>query len=132
MVLAQKLQIFQETILTISPAALTAIKRLQHEANVPNHALRISASSAGCSGLQYGMSLEAEAQDDDHILSIDGLRVLLDPASLAILKGVSIDYIDSVTGSSFQINQPNAISGCGSSSQTVGQDKQTAGGSCCN
>jgi iron-sulfur cluster assembly protein len=134
MAIIEKPEILEQITLTISPAALSAVKQLLQERHVPDYALRILASSAGRSGVQFGLALEEEAQATDRVLEVEGIRVLLDPSSLAHLNGVSIDYVESSTGSGFQITQPNVASGCGcgSASQTSAHDTGIKASSCCN
>jgi len=134
MAIVEKPEIFEQIILTITPAALVAIKQLLQDRHVPDYALRILASNAGHSGVQFGLALEAEAQLTDRVLEVEGIRVLLDPVSLTHLNGVSIDYVENLAGKSFQITQSNATSGCGcgSSSQDVAQDAGIKASACCN
>jgi iron-sulfur cluster assembly protein len=134
MEIVEKPEILEQIILTISPAALAAVKQLLQEHKVPDYALRLSAISVGCSSVQFGLAFEPEAQENDRVLELEGVRLLLDSASLPRLNGLSIDYVESLTGSGFQLTQPNADSGCGcgSASQTVAQDNQNVGSSCCN
>lgn len=134
MAIVEKPEILEQIILTISPAALVAIKQLLHERHVPDYALRILASGSGCSGVQFGLALESEAQHTDRVLEVEGIRILLDPVSLVHLNGVNIDYIENLTGKSFQITQSSATSGCGcgSSSQVVAHDTGAKASACCN
>lgn len=78
-----------------------------------NVSLRVSVSGGGCSGFQYGFTLDDETQDDDLVLSRDGATVLIDSVSLMYLEGSEIDYVDELIGSSFKILNPNATASCG-------------------
>ena len=75
--------------------------------------LRISVSGGGCSGFQYHFDLTAERNDDDIAITKDGATVVIDTMSLMYMENSQIDYIDELIGASFQINNPNATSGCG-------------------
>jgi iron-sulfur cluster assembly accessory protein len=134
MAIVEKPEIHEQIVLTISPAALVAVKQLRHERNVPDYALRILASSSGHLGIQFGLALEAEAQLTDSVLEVEGIRVLLDSVSLTHLNGVSIDYVENLAGKGFQITQSNKASGCGcgSSSQMVAQNDGAKASACCN
>jgi iron-sulfur cluster insertion protein len=79
--------------------------------------LRIGVSGGGCSGFQYGFTLDDVQSDDDIVISRDGVTVLIDPVSIEYMRGAEIDFVEDLAGASFQINNPNASSkcGCGSS-----------------
>lgn len=91
-----------------------AKQRLQEiiTAKGENLALRVLVRPGGCSGFQYGMALERKPREDDHRIEIDGITVLVDPVSLPYLEGSTIDYIDSLMGAGFTIQNPNAVATC--------------------
>jgi len=74
---------------------------------------RITVSGGGCSGFQYGFSLDNKQNEDDQVFEEHGVKVVVDDASLALLEGVQIDYVEELIGASFQIKNPNAASSCG-------------------
>ena len=79
--------------------------------------LRVAVSGGGCSGFQYGFTLDDERRDDDRVFERDGAGVLIDEVSLELLKGAQLDYVEDLMGSYFVVKNPNATStcGCGSS-----------------
>lgn len=119
-----------DPVLLVTPSALTVIKNLLEQRNIPNHALRVFVSGGGCSGLQYGMAFEEGARDFDAVVEEDGVRLLIDPTSLMYLKGATIDFVDSLMGGGFRIDNPNAVSscGCGHSFRTADGAEDSAGG----
>lgn len=74
--------------------------------------LRVFVETGGCSGFEYGMSLD-RPKADDRVFECEGVQVLVDPASLAYLHGCSIDFDDGLHGKGFEIKNPNAQSTCG-------------------
>ena len=122
----------QETIMTVTPSAVGIIKNLLQERNIPNHALRVFVTGGGCSGMQYGMAFEQGSQDYDTVVAVDGVRLLVDPTSLVYLKGATIDFVDSLIGGGFRIDNPNAVSscGCGSSFRTGNDEEGDAEAGC--
>ena len=78
----------------------------------PQKKLRVFVETGGCSGFQYGMSLDVSKPEDQEIIS-EGVAVLLDPTSLAYLQGSSVDFDDGLHGKGFEIKNPNAESTCG-------------------
>ncbi|MFN8529625.1 MAG: iron-sulfur cluster insertion protein ErpA [Anaerolineae bacterium] len=124
-----------DVILSVTPAAVNTIRTLLEQRQIPNYALRVFVSGGGCSGLQYGMAFEAEPRDFDAVVEVDGIRLVVDPSSLLYLKGASIDYVDSLMGGGFRIDNPNAVSscGCGSSFRTKdGSDSSSHEGCSCS
>lgn len=111
-----------DPVLLVTPSALTVIKNLLVQREIPNHALRVFVSGGGCSGLQYGMAFEEAARDFDAVIEEDGVRLLVDPTSLMYLKGATIDFVDSLMGGGFRIDNPNAVSSCGCGHSFRGSD----------
>ncbi len=75
--------------------------------------LRLSVSGGGCSGFQYGFSFDNNAQVDDHLFERDGVKLVIDEASLDLLNGAEIDFVEDLVGAAFQVKNPNAKSSCG-------------------
>ena len=103
-----------------SSAAEKVRELLDAEGN-PTLGLRIFVAGGGCSGLQYGMTLD-ETQESDSIFETQGVRVLIDEMSAEYISGSEVDYVDSLMGAGFTVNNPNAVStcGCGHSFKTAG------------
>ncbi len=80
--------------------------------------LRVGVRGGGCSGFQYQLAFD-EQRDGDAIFQFAGLRLLVDNQSLPYVDGSTIDYVDSLQGAGFQVNNPNVVAacGCGSSFQ---------------
>ncbi len=121
-----------ETIF-ITDAAIKTVRDLLVQKNVPEYGLRVFVSGGGCSGMQYGMALEAEARPYDHVIEQDGIKIFVDPTSMMYLNNATIDYEDSLMGGGFKIDNPNAVSscGCGSSFKTEGGPAASGGGCAC-
>lgn len=124
-------QMTTDTI-TLTDTAVQMVKSLLEQKNVPDHGLRVFVSGGGCSGMQYGMALEAEPRPYDHVIETGGVKVFVDPTSMMYLSGASIDYEESLMGGGFKIDNPNAVStcGCGSSFKTAGSAGAAAGAAC--
>lgn len=95
-------------------------------------ALRVFVAGGGCSGLQYGMTFDDQVREGDAEFSVHGLRVLVDALSSQYMEGASIDYVDSLMGGGFKIDNPNAVSSCGCGSSFKPKDGAAAeqGGGC--
>lgn len=99
--------------MALTPAAEAKLKELLQARNIPNHGLRVFVAGGGCSGLQYGMAFEAQPREFDTVVDQNGVKLLIDPTSLMYLGGASIDFVDSLMGGGFKIDNPNAVSSCG-------------------
>jgi iron-sulfur cluster insertion protein len=104
-------------MITVSQTAAIKIQDILAEENNPALKLRVFVQGGGCSGMQYGFTLDDAQNEDDWDLDINGVRILVDAMSGGYLQGAEIDYKDDVMGASFTIKNPNAQTtcGCGSS-----------------
>lgn len=107
--------------ITLTDKASTRLKEII-QSKGENLALRVLVRPGGCSGFEYGMALERNPRPDDSVGEFDGIKVVIDPRSLPYVDGSTIDYVDSLMGGGFAINNPNAVSTCG-----CGQSFRTAG-----
>jgi iron-sulfur cluster assembly accessory protein len=88
--------------------------------------LRVGVRGGGCSGFQYQLAFD-EQRDGDVIFEHDGLRLLVDNQSLPYVDGSQIDYVESLQGAGFQVNNPNVVAACGcGSSFRVAEDEQVS------
>lgn len=101
-----------EAPITLSANAARRINEIVAD-EPTNKLLRVSVEGGGCSGFQYKFDLVAEREPDDVVVERDGATVLIDPVSLMYIAGSEIDFVDDLIGSSFRVNNPNAVAGCG-------------------
>ena len=99
-------------MLTLTPTAVGKVKAILAERGEEG-GLRIAVIGGGCSGFQYQMTLDKEANADDSVIEQDGLKVFVDTRSLLYLNGTRVDYVDDLNGSGFKFENPNAKSSCG-------------------
>lgn len=121
-----------ETVFLTDNAAET-VRNLLVQKNVPDYGLRVFVAGGGCSGMQYGMALEAEPRNYDHVIEHDGVKVFIDPTSMMYLNQATIDYVDSIMGGGFKIENPNAVTSCGCGSSFKSKDStgyESTGGGC--
>lgn len=94
---------------------------------VADAGLRVGVRGGGCSGFQYNLAFDSK-RDDDEVFETHGLKVLVDKASLSYVAGSTIDYVDSLQGAGFQVNNPNVVAacGCGSSFRVADEEQVSA------
>jgi len=104
-------------MIVISENAKLKLKDIIAEEDNPNLKLRIFVQGGGCSGMQYGFTLDEEINEDDFSIKENDVEFLVDSVSMQYLTGAEIDYKDDIYGASFSIKNPNAQTtcGCGSS-----------------
>jgi len=101
-------------VVSVTPAAVERIRALIAEQDIPaeEHNLRIFVQAGGCSGFSYGLAFDRR-NDDDAVTESEGVRILVDAKSLPHLKGIVVDFVDTVEEQGFKIQNPNAKSSCG-------------------
>jgi iron-sulfur cluster assembly accessory protein len=109
------------TVVSLSDAAVAKLSELTKEETNPDIGLRVYVYSGGCSGFRYGMMLEDAPTPEDNVLDVSGIKVYVDGQSISLLQGSQIDYVDTLMGAGFTVNNPNAVAacGCGSSFRTA-------------
>lgn len=75
--------------------------------------MRLGVKGGGCSGLSYAMQVEKGARDTDRIFEFDGVRVFIDPKSFVYLRGVTLDYEQTLMRQGFNFLNPNSAKSCG-------------------
>lgn len=97
----------------VTEAAVQKINALMKLEKKEGYGLRFQVLPGGCSGYQYGLDFEEKAAEEDVVIEAHGLKVFIDPESLQMLKGVKLDYVESLQGGGFKITNPNAQKSCG-------------------
>ena len=110
-------------LVMLTPLAAEKLQAIMQEKNLNEHGLRVFIAGGGCSGFQYGMAFENTMEEGDFVFESNGVRLYVDPASAMYLEGASVDYVDSLMGGGFRIENPNAVSTC-----SCGQSFNTAQG----
>jgi len=100
-------------VITLTDAATAKVKDLIEAEGTPDLALRVAVRPGGCSGFSYEMFFDTDVAADDTLADQAGVRVVVDEASLELLKGATLDYKDGLQGAGFAIDNPNAQRSCG-------------------
>jgi iron-sulfur cluster assembly protein len=100
-------------MVTLTDRAASEVKGLLEKQEKPDAMLRVFVAGGGCSGFSYGMSLEEEPSEGDQTFDINGVKVIVDPRSATYVEGAEIDFVESMMGGGFKIDNPNAASSCG-------------------
>ena len=96
----------------LTPSAAARVAAIAAKQGKPA-LLRLSVEGGGCSGFQYKFELADVAEGDDSVAETDGVRLVVDPVSLDLVRGASVDFVESLGGAAFRVTNPQAASGCG-------------------
>jgi iron-sulfur cluster insertion protein len=107
----------KEFMIEITENAANKISDILLEENNSKARVRVFVQGGGCSGFQYGFTIDEEQNEDDFEIPAGVSSVLVDSISLQYLQNARIDYVEELSGSQFKISNPNAETtcGCGSS-----------------
>ena len=102
-------------MVTLTPKAAEYVKKLikKEVINMPPGGIRFGVKSGGCSGFQYYHELIKQDDRHDHIIWSLGVRVIVDPKSMTIMRGTEVDHTDNLLDQPFTYNNPNAKQACG-------------------
>ena len=117
-------------LVALSEAAAAKLVELTAGETSPQTGLRVYVYSGGCSGFRYGMMLEDQPTPEDVTVESRGIKVYVDQQSTQYLTGSEIDYLDTLMGAGFTVNNPNAVSGCGCGSSFRTAESAGSPGGC--
>ena len=100
-------------VVSLTPGAISQLRRMQADNNMPGYGLRFGLQGGGCSGYTYELEFEAAPQPEDEVLLFEDVRVFLNPLHREYLKGSVVDYKDELIGAGFHIENPNVKRTCG-------------------
>ncbi len=98
--------------LTLTPSAAKRVAAIAAKQAKPA-ILRLSVEGGGCSGFQYKFDLADGPEGDDRVSETDGVKLVVDPVSLDLVAGSTVDFVESLGGAAFKVENPQAAAGCG-------------------
>jgi iron-sulfur cluster assembly accessory protein len=109
---ASYLTLVTEQMITLTENAAKRVAWIAGRQDKPA-ILRLAVDGGGCAGFTYKFELADAAEDDDQVTETDGVRLVVDPVSLDLVKGSAVDFVEDLGGAAFKVTNPNAQSGCG-------------------
>lgn len=100
------------TTVDITPSAAARVAAIAAKQGKPA-ILRLAIEGGGCAGFQYRFGLAEAIETDDAVATCDGATLVVDPVSLDLVQGARVDFVQSLGGAAFRVDNPNAASGCG-------------------
>jgi iron-sulfur cluster assembly accessory protein len=98
--------------LILTPSAAKRVALIAQKQSRPA-ILRLAVEGGGCSGFQYKFDLADAPEADDSVSETDGVRLVVDPMSLDLISGSVVDFVESLGGAAFKVENPQAAAGCG-------------------
>ncbi len=101
-----------ETLISLTSSAAKRVASIAARQNKPA-ILRLAVDGGGCAGFTYKFELADQPEGDDAVSETDGVKLVVDPASLQLVQGSAVDFVEDLGGAAFRVTNPNAQSGCG-------------------
>ncbi|MGF1665362.1 MAG: iron-sulfur cluster insertion protein ErpA [Acidimicrobiia bacterium] len=98
---------------TLTDTAIAKVRELVEAEGDPALALRMAVRPGGCSGFSYEMFFDSQFEADDIVEEFEDVKVVVDPQSVELLRGSTLDYKDGLMGAGFAIDNPNVSRSCG-------------------
>jgi iron-sulfur cluster assembly protein len=96
----------------VTPKAVGKIRQTFEKMGVQG-GLRLGVLGGGCTGLSYQFKFDTKPRPNDRLFDFDGVQIFVDPKSIIYLRGMTLDYKESLMQSGFVFENPNAKKNCG-------------------
>ena len=101
-----------QPLISLTQSAAKRVAWIAERQNKPA-ILRLAVDGGGCAGFTYKFELAPQADSDDEVVETEGVKLVVDPISLDLVKGSAVDFVEDLGGAAFRVTNPNAQSGCG-------------------
>ena len=103
----------KEVTISLTDKAAGKVRLMLEKENKKDYGLRLGIIQGGCSGYTYDIGLEKSSKENDMVFEDKGVKIFMNPESIAFMKGSTVDYIETLQNSGFKINNPNVKTSCG-------------------
>ncbi|MBI2655091.1 iron-sulfur cluster assembly accessory protein [Candidatus Woesearchaeota archaeon] len=100
-------------MVSLTEKAANKVKQMLEKENKKDYGLRVGIVMGGCSGYMYDISLDKAPKESDIVIEEKGVRIFMNPESIAFMKGSTVDYKDGLQNAGFKISNPNVKRSCG-------------------
>ena len=97
----------------VTPKAAQMVKTIMKNEGKENAGLRVTVMPGGCAGYTYGLDFAEKAENEDIVLEIEGLKIFINEDIQPLISGAKLDFVESLQGAGFVLDNPNASSSCG-------------------
>jgi iron-sulfur cluster assembly accessory protein len=109
---ASYLTFVNEQRITLTESAAKRVAWIAERQDKPA-ILRLAVDGGGCAGFTYKFELAPAPDGEDEVVETGGVKLVVDPVSLELVKGSAVDFVEDLGGAAFRVTNPNAQSGCG-------------------
>jgi iron-sulfur cluster assembly accessory protein len=100
-------------VIAVTDKAARRIAALSQKEGRALPVLRVRVTAGGCSGFTYELSFaDGPTEDDAVVEAADGVRVLVDPKSVPIVRGSTLEFNDALLGGGLKMINPQATNEC--------------------
>ena len=103
----------EPTVFSLTPKAAEMVKTIMKNEGRENAGLRVTVMPGGCSGYTYGLDFADASQPDDIVVEQHGVKVFINEDIEPLISGAKLDFVESLQGAGFVLDNPNASSHCG-------------------
>ena len=98
----------------VTPKAAQMVQTIMKNEGKENAGLRVTVAPGGCAGYSYGLDFAEGAAENDLVVDgPEGIKVFIDRDIEPLIAGASLDFVESLNGAGFVLDNPNATSSCG-------------------
>ena len=98
---------------TVTEIAATELQKAMKDMGKEGEGLKILVQPGGCAGFQYGLVFQKAPEEGDEVIEQQGVKIYVRGEMAPLLDGMTIDYVQTLMGGGFKIDNPNATSTCG-------------------
>ncbi|MHB8604758.1 MAG: HesB/IscA family protein [Thermoplasmatota archaeon] len=100
-------------IFTLTPKAAEMVRNIMKNEGKDGYGLRVSVMPGGCAGYSYGLDFDNAKQAEDKLVESEGVKLFINEDILPLIEGAKLDFVESLNGAGFVLDNPNATSSCG-------------------
>jgi iron-sulfur cluster assembly accessory protein len=103
----------QNPVFLVTPKAAEMVKTIMKNEGKENAGLRVSVMPGGCSGYTYGLDFADASDAEDIVVEQHGVKIFINEDIEPLISGAKLDFVESLQGAGFVLDNPNATSHCG-------------------
>ncbi|MFA5861906.1 MAG: iron-sulfur cluster assembly accessory protein [Candidatus Thermoplasmatota archaeon] len=103
----------ENPVFVVTAKAAEMVKTIMKNEGRENAGLRVTVMPGGCAGYTYGLDFADAAEAEDITLEMEGLKIFINEDIQPLISGAKLDFVESLQGAGFVLDNPNATSSCG-------------------
>lgn len=103
----------EKPVFTVTSKAAEMVKTIMKNEGKADAGLRVTVMPGGCAGYTYGLDFAEKAEPEDIVVEMEGLKIFINEDVEPLVSGAKLDFVESLQGAGFVLDNPNASSSCG-------------------